>query len=96
MILKWPLTREHDHCLECEGLNNSGKCKEIRSRLNRLNPDVVILVETIVNLPKVEKTRHKLVNKWSCKDNHTKHNNMRIWILWDESKVKVINLNCAA
>lgn len=33
----------------------------------------------------------KIGKKWNVIDNYVNHNNCRIWILWDETKVKVIN-----
>lgn len=30
--------------------------------------------------------------KWSFLDNYEKHNNGRIWMIWDESKIKVKRL----
>lgn len=42
------------------GLNNSVKCREIGTRLNNLNLDMVILVETKVKKTKTITVKNKL------------------------------------
>lgn len=76
------------------GINNISMCREISSRLNSMNPDLAILVETSVKVPKANYVRNKLGNKWSFFDNYSKHNNGRIWVLWDDSKIKVKCISC--
>lgn len=83
-MLSWSLTKVHDSVLECEGINNSGKCREISSRLNQMNVDMVILVETRVKQSNFVSVRRKLGQRWSFRDNYSKHKNGRIWILWDD------------
>lgn len=63
------------------GLNNSVKCREIETRLNNLNLDMVILVETKVKKTKTITVRNKLNHIWSYIDNHSSHNNGRIWVM---------------
>lgn len=38
--------------------------------------------------------RNKLDHRWSYIYNYTKHNTGRIWILWDETKIKVVEVSC--
>ncbi|XP_050909861.1 uncharacterized protein LOC127123701 [Lathyrus oleraceus] len=56
-----------------------------------MNPELVILIESRVKPHNVIKFKNKFVKKWNVIDNYFKHNNGRIWILWDETMVKVIN-----
>ncbi|CAK8535720.1 unnamed protein product [Lathyrus sativus] len=71
------------------GINNSAKCHEVVSRLNHLDPEIVVLVETRVKAQDVVKVRNKFGKKWKIIDNYSKHNNGRIWILWDDARIKV-------
>lgn len=65
-------------------LNNAGKCRDIWVCLNKMKPTLVILLETRVKSNKVDTIRNKLGKKWMVVDNYTKHDNRKIWILWDD------------
>src|SRR4051812_33430742 len=84
MILSWNV----------RGINNLGKCREVSSHLTNLHPILSIILETRVKASKAEKVRSKIGNKWSYIDNSTKHNNGRIWILFDEGKIQVRKEHC--
>lgn len=74
------------------GLNNSGKCREIGTRLNSLNPDMVILIETRVKQTKAINIRKKINHRWSYIENYASHNNGRIWVMWDDSRIMVVEV----
>ncbi|KAI5433137.1 hypothetical protein KIW84_020429 [Lathyrus oleraceus] len=78
MILAWNVM----------GLNNAWKSREIGACLNSMKPDPVILIETIVKISKSRAIRNKLGYSWSYADNYLNDDNGRIWILWDESRIK--------
>lgn len=79
-----------------KGINNSGKCHEVISHLKQMNPDIVIMLETRVKPQNAIKVRNKFGQKWKVIDNYSKHNKGRIWILWDETRIKVINHDSSA
>jgi hypothetical protein len=71
------------------GLNKSGKVKEISSRLKTTKPDIMILIETRVKVGNAKNIRDKLNLYDRYIDNYGKHDNGRIWITWNDSKVDV-------
>lgn len=71
------------------GINNAGKSREVFQRLNKLNPVLAILVETRVKQQKAQNIRNKMGSKWQYLDNYEKHSNGRIWIMWNENKIRV-------
>lgn len=79
-----------------KGLNNVGKCREIRVCLNKMKPKLVILLENKVRRNKNASIRNELGNNWMLAGNYSKHDNGRIWILWDDTKIKVTYLDCSA
>ncbi|CAK8540189.1 unnamed protein product [Lathyrus sativus] len=81
MIISWNV----------KGINNSGKCHEVISHLKNLNPVMAILIETKVKFSNVKKVINKFGNKWQLINNYVNHNNGRIWILWDDTRIKVVN-----
>lgn len=40
-------------------------------------------------MSKAKSVRNNLGNIWSFLDNYSKHNNGRIWVIWDDSEIKV-------
>lgn len=81
MIISWNV----------RGINNVGKCHEVISRLKKMNPAMAILIETRVKPNNAKKVLNKFGKKWKLIDNYVNHNNDRIWILWNETRIKVIN-----
>jgi hypothetical protein len=71
------------------GLNKVGKIREISSRLVNLNPDIAILIETRVKCNKAEKIRKRLKLRGNYLDNYNKHENGRIWIVWNDNNVNI-------
>ncbi|CAK8578829.1 unnamed protein product [Lathyrus sativus] len=71
------------------GLNKMVKTKEVSSRLRSLNPMICILLETRVKHDKADKIRCKLKLKGRFLDNYTEHENGRIWIWWNNAKIKI-------
>lgn len=57
------------------GMNNSGKSREVISRINKINIVLYILVETRVKHIKAQAIRNKMGTKWSFLDNYEKHHN---------------------
>src|SRR4051812_43925582 len=80
MILSWNV----------RGLNNTGKCREVAARIKFLNPDFGILVETRVKNNKAEAIRNKLGKGWQYIDNYCSHSNGKIWVFWNNKKVKIV------
>lgn len=76
MIVSWNI----------RGLNKVGKTIEISSRLKSLNPSIIVLLETRVKKNKADAIRHKLNFQVQYWDNYDKHDNGRIWVLWDDNK----------
>lgn len=71
------------------GLNKVGKTIEISSRLKSLNPTTIVLLETRVRKNKALTVRNKLNLNMKYLDNYDKHENGRIWFIWDDSKVMI-------
>ncbi|CAK8567827.1 unnamed protein product [Lathyrus sativus] len=71
------------------GINNSGKCQEVVSLLKQMDPKIAIPLKTRVKPQIALKVRNKSGQKWKMIDNYSKHNNGRIWILCDETRIKV-------
>lgn len=78
------------------GLNNAWKSREIGACLNSMKPDPVILIETKVKISKSRAIRNKSGYSWSYADNYLNDDNGRIWILWDESRIKVSYISSSA
>ncbi|XP_058734051.1 uncharacterized protein LOC131605747 [Vicia villosa] len=72
-----------------KGLRTKAKQKEINSRLLKLQPSIAILLETRVKKDKAGRCRRNMGNRWKVIDNYSKHDNGRIWVLWDENKITV-------
>src|SRR4051812_26684736 len=68
------------------GFNNSGKLREISSRLPKIKPDIMIYIETRVKENKAEAIREKLKLHDRYIDNYNKHANGRLWISWNAAK----------
>ncbi|XP_006598642.1 uncharacterized protein [Glycine max] len=64
-----------------------GKLKEISSRLLKLRPTIAILIETRVKNKNAKKIRDKLKLPHNYLDNYKWHDNGRLWIEWDNSKI---------
>lgn len=79
MIISWNV----------RGINNAGKCHEVSSRLNQMKPVIAVLIETRVKIHNAVKVRNKIGHHWQVIDNYEKHNNGRIWVLWNENKINV-------
>ncbi|CAK8572631.1 unnamed protein product [Lathyrus sativus] len=62
------------------GLNKSGKLREISFRLLTLKPEIIVLIETRVKLPKANSARNNLKMQRKFIDNYSHHENGRIWI----------------
>src|SRR4051794_29237305 len=77
MIISWNV----------RGLNKAGKCREIATRLKKLGPKIGILIETRVKVNKKDGVRNKLGGYWEFLDNYQSHDNGRLWIMWDKTKV---------
>lgn len=86
MIISWNL----------RGLNNVGKLKEISSRLLKLRPTIAILIETRVKNKNAKKIRDKLKLPHNYLDNYKWHDNGRLWIEWDNSKIDVRHVKCSS
>lgn len=71
------------------GLNKAGKLREISSHLLKLQPTIVVLIETRVKQEKAQKIRDKLCLKGRYLDNYNHHENGRLWIEWNDNKVDV-------
>lgn len=54
------------------------KIKEVSSRLLKLNPKIVVIIETRVRMNKAAKIRDQLELKGLFIDNYDKHDNGRI------------------
>ncbi|XP_058784387.1 uncharacterized protein LOC131659154 [Vicia villosa] len=67
------------------GLNKAGKVKEVSSRLNNIQHEICILLETQVKVNKADQIRQKLQLKGRFLDNYSCHNNGRIWINWNHN-----------
>ncbi|XP_058725687.1 uncharacterized protein LOC131596982 [Vicia villosa] len=79
MILSWNV----------RGLNKAAKQKEINSRLLKLQPSIAILLETRIKRDKADRCRRNMGNRWQFIDNYSKHDNGRIWVLWDENNTTI-------
>lgn len=77
--------------MECEGLNKLGKNIEVSSR-----PNNFIMIETRVKKNNVEKIREKSNLRVKYPDNYSKHDNRRIWLLWDDHRVTVKQVSITA
>src|SRR4051812_9779869 len=77
MIISWNV----------RGLNKAGKCREIATRLKKLSPAIGILIETRVKYNKKDGVRNKLGGNWDFLDNYQAHENGRLWVMWDKTKV---------
>ena len=62
---------------------------EISSHLLKLQPTIVVLIETRVKQEKAQKIRDKLCLKGRYLDNYNHHENGRLWIEWNDNKVDV-------
>lgn len=71
------------------GLNKSGKLKEINSRLLKLYPEIVILLETRVKFAKDNNMRDKVMLGGRFMSNYCNHANGRIWVELDDNKVDI-------
>ncbi|CAK8531629.1 unnamed protein product [Lathyrus sativus] len=80
-------------CWNVIGINNAGKSREVFARINNLNPALSILVGTRVKHHKAQSIRNKLGTKRKYLDNYEKHYNGKIWVLQDETRLKVKKLN---
>lgn len=60
------------------GINNLGKCHEVISRLNKMNPDIAIVIKTRVKSENALKIKNKFGKKWSVIHNYADHSNGRI------------------
>lgn len=79
-----------------QGINKSGKCREVSSRLIYLHPDLAVLIETRVKSNKVDAIRNKFWAGWKFCDNYLYHDNGKIWLMYDESKIKVSPIRCSS
>ncbi|KAH1253521.1 hypothetical protein GmHk_04G010152 [Glycine max] len=71
---------------EALGALNAGKLREISSHLLKLQPTIVVLIETRVKQEKAQKIRDKLCLKGRYLDNYNHHENGRLWIEWNDNK----------
>lgn len=58
--------------------------------------DVAILIETRVKKNKVEVVGTKMEINWKFTDNYTKHENGKLWIVWDPNKVNINLITCSS
>ena len=86
MIVSWNI----------RGLNKRARSREIGARLSRLQPRIAILVETRVKEKNAGKCRKVLGQQWQVIDNYEKHENGRIWVLWNARKIIVQKVQCSA
>lgn len=70
------------------------KIKEVSSRLLKLNPKIVVIIETRVRMNKAAKIRDQLELKGLFIDNYDKHDNGRIQVWWNNKKVEVRKMVC--
>ncbi|KAH1256677.1 putative ribonuclease H protein [Glycine max] len=73
-----------------------GKLKEISSHLLKLRPTIAILIETRVKNKNAKKIRDKLKLPHNYLDNYKWHDNGRLWIEWDNSKIDVRHVKCSS
>lgn len=71
------------------GLNKAVKFCEIDSHLTELNVSVAALLETRVKKDNKDRVRKRLGRNWCYLDNYDKHDNGRIWALWNDQKVNI-------
>lgn len=76
MILTWNV----------RGLNKTTRHKEVGSHLKKLNCACVGLLETRVKVGHAMRIKNRL-GKWNSVDNYCHHDNGRIGVLWDHSRV---------
>lgn len=71
MIIAWNI----------RGLNKAGKTRKVGTRINKIKPDIAILVKTIVKSNKANLIRKKLGGHLAYMYNYSKHENGRIWLV---------------
>lgn len=71
------------------GFNKSGKLREISSHLDRLKPEIMILLETRVKVSKAKNVRDQLDLYDNYIDNYDKHANGKLWITWNDARVDI-------
>ena len=71
------------------GLNKVAKTREVSFRLNALNVHIAALLETRVKERNAGKVRKRFGTKWCHADNYDHHDNGRIWLLWNDQRIKV-------
>lgn len=59
-------------------MNKIAKNKELRACLNRLNPDIAIILETRIKKHKVDNNMKRLGGNWMLMENYNEHANGRI------------------
>ncbi|CAK8531687.1 unnamed protein product [Lathyrus sativus] len=79
MIISWNV----------RGLNKKDKIRDISSRLLELNPNIAILLETIVKKDSVAHIRKLLNFKGVFADNYENHGNGRIWLAWKHNCIDI-------
>lgn len=75
--------------MERTRLNKAGKNKDISSRLQTLNPAIVVLIKTRVKKKIAQVIRHKLKLRGNYLDNCDKHENGIFGVFWDDNRMKI-------
>ena len=75
--------------LECEGVNEPYKQKEVRSLIRKKRLSLIGLNETRVRNHKHQETIHSICPTWSFLTNYSSHPNGRIWVLWNPTILDV-------
>ena len=71
------------------GINKVARNKEVSSFLHSFNVPIVALLETRVKMHNAKKVRNKIGGSWNYMDNYDRHENGRIWLLWDHREVNL-------
>ena len=71
------------------GINKVARNKEVSSYLHSFNVPIVALLETRVKMHNAKKVRNKIGGSWNYMDNYDRHENGRIWLLWDHREVNL-------
>ncbi|XP_058784644.1 uncharacterized protein LOC131659472 [Vicia villosa] len=79
-----------------KGLNKADKLREISSHLLKLQPDIIVLIETRVKESKASMIRNKLGFKGNYIDNYCHHGNGRLWVEWNPNKVSVRHVSSSS
>ncbi|XP_058757587.1 uncharacterized protein LOC131630859 [Vicia villosa] len=78
------------------GLNKVGKLWEVSSHLFKLQPDVIVLIETRVKENKASGVRNKLGLKGDYINKYCHLGNWRVWIKWNPNKVIIIDVTSSS